>query len=177
MVVTVEGLDDALNRLWAQLCRTYDVIAPMPGTAVLFDEVDLRDPREAAETVLAHMLSEIIQLVDRYSPWYTRPARAFGLIQVRESTSNHLRWVLAPEAAARWEPLLDQLTAAMADNSGLIRATQIIDEVSTRLAARDQCVEAACSCRPPRVILINRSILSSESVTCAECQAPFREML
>ncbi len=175
MVVAVEGLDDTLDRLWEQLCRTYDVIAPIPGTAVLFDEVDLRDPREAAEMVLAHMLSEIIQLVDRYSPWYTRPARAFGLIQVRENTSNHLRWVLAPEAAARWEPLLDRLTTAMENNRGLIRATQIIDEVSTRLAERDQCVEAVCSCRPARMILINRSLLKADCIRCAECHAPFRE--
>ncbi len=82
-VVPVDLLD-TLHETWQAVCCAYDVAAPLPDMAALFEGVDLSAPSRAAETVLANMLTEAMECVSRFSPWYRQPVWAFGLTLVRE---------------------------------------------------------------------------------------------
>ncbi len=174
MVVAVDTLDDVLEQTWQAICAAYHVSACLPDTQDLFSGVDLAQADRAAETVIVNMLTEVIEQVGRFSPWYKKPARAFGLIRLRESLTNRVLWLLAPEAAQRWQPHLRSLAGTIQHNTGLIEAIQLVDDVLRRTRSDDHCVMVGCACVPQRMILINESILLQTEVICRSCQHPFR---
>lgn len=173
-MVLVDMLDEVLEAAWRTICSTYNITAGSPTVQVLFEGADLDASTQAAETVIVNMLSEAIEKIDRFSPWYKMPARAFGLIAVRDSTTNCLRWVLAPEAVQRWQQLLGDLTVAIQRNSGLLQATKLVDELVRKAPADDPCVMACCGCVPRRTILVKQSVLLGTEVVCGACKQPFR---
>ena len=71
-------LQDNLEYVWDELCRAYDLHRPLPDMQTLFDGAGLRSDSRSAEMILANMLLELMEEVDRFSPWYKMPARAFS---------------------------------------------------------------------------------------------------
>jgi hypothetical protein len=118
------------------------------------------------------MLTEVIERVGRFSPWYKQPARAFGLVSFRDPVTRKSRWLLAPEALQHWEPLLNKLTKAIKLNNGLIQATLLVENMSDE-DDQDPQVIAQCDCTPPKRIQIRLSILDKTAILCEECQQPF----
>lgn len=169
----VEMLNGMLERAWLTLCDTYDVIACLPEIGVLFEKVSLAEPDEAAQSVLVNMLTEIIECIGRFSPWYKMPARAFGLTSVRDSLTGRVRWALAPEAVQKWDRTLAPLSAAIEKYSGLIQALIFVDDLMQEKPFNDPCVIARCQCDAPRTIQIKRSILERAVILCDECKQPF----
>nr|MBN1229223.1 hypothetical protein [Anaerolineae bacterium] len=174
MVVSVEVMDATLEKLWRDVCGYFGVNSGMPDLEALFEGVVLIDAEEAAKTVLVNILLEMIELVDRFSPWYKLPARAYGLMSIRDSVTQCVRWILAPDAETQWANLLFSLAEAIERNSGLLQATQYVGELVRRVPLDDPCVKAACECLPPRYILINQSSLLAEAAICRYCNRPFR---
>jgi hypothetical protein len=174
-VNTIDELDAALDTAWQTLYKAFDVTAALPETNLLFEGVEFARPLQAAEAILANMLTEIIEDVGRFSPWYKKPARSFGLIDVRDGTTRRVRWILAPEAAQRWEGLLRGLTIAIQKHSGVLQATRLVDTLMADMddGDDDPCILARCTCQPYRTILINRSMLASGEVICDECHQVF----
>jgi hypothetical protein len=172
-VSRTDELDAALDTAWRTLCETYDVTAARPEMEALFAEAELGQPLQAAEVILANILTEITEDVGRFSPWYKKPARSFGLIDVRDSATRRVRWILAPEAAQRWEHLLKRLAIAIQRNSGVLQAARLIDALIEDTGEDDPCILARCICEPCRMILINRSKLASGEVVCDDCHHVF----
>ncbi len=162
--------------MWQAICSTYDVIADLPDMQTLFEGVDLALPDQAAETIVANMLSEAIELVGRFSPWYKEPARAFGLIPIRDSAPQRLRWGLSPTAVQQHQEILKPLSVAIAKNIGLILSTNLISDLEEDVSSLDPHVMACCLCIPPRVILVRRSILANTEIKCDACRQPFRQI-
>ena len=50
----------ALQQAWQSICAAYDVNAELPETSCLFEGVDLRLPKSAAEVIVANMLADIL---------------------------------------------------------------------------------------------------------------------
>lgn len=173
-MVLVDTLDEVLDETWRTLCSAYDVSGDLPDIETLFEGGDLADSYQAAEAVVVNMLTEIIEIVGRFSPWYTKPARAFGLINIREQTCNRVRWILAPEAAQRWQSHLQALVFAIEGTTGLLEATLLVGKLMRRAPLDDPCVTAACNCIPRRVILINKSFLDCQRIICRDCEQPFQ---
>ncbi|HEC22606.1 MAG TPA: hypothetical protein ENI95_06790 [Chloroflexi bacterium] len=172
-VDALSELDESLEQAWQSLCKAYDVTAPLPDMQTLFEGADLTAPSQAAGMVLVNMLSEILEDVSRFSPWYKMPASAFGLTRVCDQSTRRIRWVLSPEAARRWCGLLQSLRCTIQRNAGLIRAIVLVEGLMEELAQDDPCVTASCGCNPPRTILINQSVLLSTEIVCGSCQQPF----
>jgi hypothetical protein len=171
-VSTIDELDTALDATWRTLCEMYNVSAPLPEAEALFAGVAFGQPLLAAETILANILTEISEDVGRFSPWYKKPARSFGLIDVRDGTTKRVRWILAPEAAQRWELLLRGMAVAIQKHSGVLQATQLVDALMGD-EDDDPCILARCTCQPYRTILIARSMLASGDVICDDCHHVF----
>lgn len=174
MVVPVDVLDHTLEKTWETVSGEYDVTAELPHPKTLFAGADLTSPDQSAETVVVNMLTEVISLISRFSPWYTAPARAFGLLRIREATTGQGRWVLAPEAEQRWEEVLSALADNIRANVGVLLATQHIDDLLGETPLYDPCVMAVCVCVPPHHVLIQESALDCAEVVCGECHAAFR---
>lgn len=170
----IETLHMALEGVWLELCRAFDVNACLPDLQALFESADLSMPDQAAETVLAAMLLEVMDGVGRFSPWYKMPARAFGLTSLREGKAGVLRWTLAPEAVQRWHASLDLMAAVMRKYSGLIQALVLVDDLMQDIPG-DPCITAYCACVPPHAINIRQSVLVKAEILCESCQQPFRE--
>ncbi len=173
-MVLVDTLDEVLEETWRALSSAYDVSCNMPCIETLFEKANLDDPYRTAETVVVNMLSDIIESIGRFSPWYTKPARTFGLIMVREQTCNRVNWILAPEAVQRWQPHLQALTFAIKGTTGLLEATLLVENLTKHIRADDPCVTAACCCDPRHVILIHKSILNNAEIICHDCEQPFQ---
>ncbi len=175
-MVPVEVLDDLLERAWGSVCDCYDVTEDLPDLQTLFAGVNLADPWRAAEVVLANMLVEVVDSTHRFSPWYRMPARAFGLIRVREATTERTRWMLAPEAVQRWQHLIEPMATAIRMNTALIQATQVVEDAIRRRLPGEAtgCVVARCDCVPRRTILVSWSILDQSEVLCGDCHQPYR---
>ncbi len=169
----IELLDRALEQSWESLCAAYDVSAEMPRNQNIFADAALNTPPKAAETVLINMLTEVIENVGRFSPWYKQPARAFGLVSLRDPVTGQTRWFLAPEALQKWGVLLQNLTKAIKLNNGLIQATLLVENFANNDELNDPLVIAQCDCYPPRRIQINLSILDKTAIICDECQRAF----
>ncbi|MBN1667794.1 MAG: hypothetical protein JW862_11925 [Anaerolineales bacterium] len=171
----IELLDNTLEQLWLQVCQAYDLQLEQPPTRVLFSGAAINTPPQAAEVVLVNMLTEVIENIGRFSPWYKLPARAFGLVSIRQPQSSGTRWLLAPEALQRWSASLQQLAQAIRINGGLIQATLVVENLSAEDLLSDPQVSAQCECHPPRYIRISQSVLEKTAIICQECQQPFRE--
>jgi hypothetical protein len=171
-VSTIDELDTALDTAWRTLCEAYDVTAALPERDMLFVGAEFSQPIQAAEAILANILTEISEDVGRFSPWYKKPARSFGLIDVRDGTTRRVRWILAPEAAQRWEHLLRGMAVAIQKHSGVLQATRLVDTLMAD-EEDDPCILARCTCQPCHTILINRSMLASGKVICDDCHQVF----
>jgi len=168
----VEMINGILERAWNNLSTAYDVTGSLPDMRDLFEGANLSQPGEAAETVMVNMLVEVGECVSRFSPWYKMPARAYGLISVRDRTTIRVRWTLAPEARQKWEEILLPLSAAIERYSGLIEAIILVDDLMLN-QLDDPCVIARCNCSPPREIRIKRLILEQADIICELCREPF----
>lgn len=172
IVDPVEMLNGILERAWAGVCKAFDTSGDLPDMRTLFDEADLSIPDQAAQVVLVNMISEVIQCVGRFSPWYTQPARAFGLTSLRNPLNNQTQWVLAPEAVQKWCPLLEKLAIAIQKNSGLIQAIVLVDGLMEP-SPGEPCVTLHCGCVPPHAIRLRKSILQKTDIYCDSCNQPF----
>ena len=168
----IDLLDNALEQTWDAVCAAYDVSAEIPGTHNLFMHAPLGTPPKAAECVLVNMLTDVIERVGRFSPWYKQPARAFGLVSLRDSVTGESHWLLAPEALQHWQPFLKKLIHAINLNNGLIQATLLVENLSEK-DLHNPLVIAQCGCYPPKRIQIGMSILDKTAIICDACQQPF----
>jgi hypothetical protein len=168
----IDMLDNALEQIWDAVCATYDVSAEIPSTQYLFMHAPLGTPPKAAECVVVNMLTEVIERIGRFSPWYKQPARSFGLVSLRDSVTGESLWLLAPEALQRWQTWLHKLTQAIKLNNGLIQATLLVENFSEDDLVDPQVI-AHCGCYPPRRIQIGLSILDKTAIICDACQQPF----
>lgn len=168
----IDLLDSTLEQAWEILCAAFDVSTDLPNTQTLFENAMVNTPPKAAETVLVNMITEIIENLGRFSPWYKQPARAFGLASFRDPVTRQSTWLLAPEALQRWQPILKDLRQVIKLNNGLIQATLLVENLSYKEPTDPQ-VLAQCNCFPPKRIQINISILDKTNIICDECQHSF----
>lgn len=164
----VEYINSTLYDAWNTLASAYDVTACIPDLDRLFAGVELDQPGIAADTLICSMLLEIMECVGRFSPWYRRPARAFGLITLRNPKNRSIHYLLAPEASQQWSELIDRLEGLIRRYQGLIKALVLMEAMAGDLP-NDPCVAAACGCIPPRRIHLRRSILEQAEITCEAC--------
>jgi len=164
----VEVLWETIERAWTAICRAYDVTACLPDMQTLFSQVNLSSPNQAAEAVLVVMLQEVVESIGRFSPWYKQPARAFGLTSTRDTKTNRIKWMLAPEAVQRWRGVLVPLADAIRKYSGLIRAMVLVDDLMADIDS-DPCITARCGCTPPNTIQLRKSILEKTEIVCDKC--------
>jgi hypothetical protein len=174
MVVPIDVLDHVLEETWRIIRNEYDVTADLPDLEVLFAGADLTSPNQSAEAVVVNMLTEVICRVSRFSPWYNSPARAFGLLRIREATTGRGRWVLAPEAGQRWGDVLSALEDNIRANVGVFLAAQHVGDLLDQIPLEEPCVMAACSCDPPHHVLIKESALGCAEIICGDCHTAFR---
>jgi hypothetical protein len=175
-------LTDVLEQVWHTLCCSYDAMAGLPDVQSIFSRADLSRPSLAAQTALANMLLEVMDSVGRFSAWYTRPARAFGLTSMNDPTSpgtgnanvKGRRWFLAPEAISKWHLELDQLSEAIDANYPLIQAMLLVEGLMDQVTQGDVWVHARCGCSPPRIIQVTRRVLEREEIICQECLLPYK---
>lgn len=168
----VEHITGTLQSAWNKVCKPFDVTTCLPDMEVLFSGVDLNQSGAAAEIVIVYMLLEIMENVSRFSPWYRRPARAYGVISIRDPKSNRTDWLLAPEAANKWSAEIQQIKRLIVRYHGLIQAMILVDSLVADLPD-DPCISAHCQCIPPRIIQLRRSILEQAEITCEACLSPY----
>lgn len=161
-------LDDA----WEAICCAYDVQADLPDLENLFQHVNLNTPEEAAEQVVTNMLLDVISLVDRFSPYYTKPASDFGLISIHDSEIDCHNWVLTIDTYVRWLVPIQYLRKAIQKNSGVIQGMMLVENLLQE-SQGDPCLIAHCGCSPPRFIKIKRSDLEDGRIFCNSCLKPF----
>ena len=171
-ITPIDLLDYTLEHSWETLCAVFDVNTDLPLAQNLFAKAAIKTPPQAAETVLVNMIMEIIENIGRFSPWYKQPARAFGLVSLRDPISGQSNWLLAPEALNRWKGLLHDLAQAIKLNNGLIQATLLVENLRFE-ELDDLQVIAQCACYPPKRIQISLSILDKTAIICNECQGAF----
>lgn len=170
---TEDILLTTLQHVWQTLSDTYDVIAAMPEPTVLFEDAPLDHPREAAEMILVNMLLEVMECVDRFSPWYIQPARAFGLTTVLDKITYRVNWGLTEKGMACWQPQLDDLSAVIEKQSSLIEAMIFVDGLLTAVTNEDALILAQCHCLPCRYIRVKKSILKKTEIICDICHQAF----
>jgi hypothetical protein len=167
-------INQVIEDAWEDVCVNYDVSGCAPDLQDLFREVDLSDPCQAAEALVVSMLQEVCERVGRFSPWYKRPARAYGLTSVRDKQTNRVRWVLAPEAVQKWKDVIEPLRIMITKYSGLIQALVLVANLTEDFPG-DPCVTAQCACFPPLRVQLRRSVLEKAQIVCEQCQQPFAE--
>jgi hypothetical protein len=163
-------LIEALQQAWRSICAAYDVTADLPETQCLFEGIDLRLPKQAAESIVANMLLGAMEEVGRFSPAYKQP---IGLIHVRDRAANRSSWLLSPETRERWQNVLHPLALALERNRGLLLAADVLGELVKSEPCNEARVMACCLCVPSRMILINRAVLGNANIVCETCQQPF----
>lgn len=169
----VDGFYEVLQLVWEYISRKYGVMESLPDTRSLLEGVEVSDPCVAAETVICNMLVDVTQLVDRFSPWYTRPARSFGLVSFRDMISHKTKWRLGPEALEKWQYQLDMLATEFAEKSGLIEAIAIISDLDILDESPTDILIAICECDPPKEIQVTRSFLNNNHLVCNDCKVQF----
>ncbi len=162
---------DALEQAWKAICMAYDVSEELPDTQCLLEGANPKAPRQAAETILANMLLEVIEHVGRFSPVYKKP---IGLIHVRDRAHNRSHWLLSPELRQRWQEVLAPLAIVLEKNTGLIIAADVIGGLFESEPCEGDRVIAACACVPPHVILVNRAALVNADIVCDDCEHSFQ---
>lgn len=170
---SADYLDLVIQDTWEELCSTYDVQAEPPDLECLFQRVDLSTPEDAAETVVTNMLLDVISLVDRFSSWYTRPARDFGLVSVWDRDRCRHQWVLTVDTYIRWLGPIQHLKKAISRNSGLLQGLMLVEKM-LQDENPDPCTIAHCGCEPPRFIKIKSSALDQANILCDACLQPFQ---
>ena len=171
----VEALNASIERAWVSICAAYDATDSVPELSALFAGADLARPEQAAQAVVVSMLQEVMEAVGRFSPRYKQPARAFGLTSARDPLTQRTRWLLAPEAAQRWQELLEPLVGVIRRYSGLIHAMLLVDDLMGDESTNDPCITAYCTCFPPRAIQLRKSVLIKAEIICENCSQPFLE--
>jgi len=166
-------LDHTLDTTWCAICDRFDVVAKLPEIRLLFCKAEINNPYQAAERVLVNMITEAIEHVGRFSPWYTQPARKYGIVSVRDQETNCRQWILSHEALETWQHELDQLRSAIERNTGLIQASLLLDQLSLAELSDGSQITAKCGCCPPKIIRIKREILEKTTITCESCQYAF----
>ncbi|MDT8304306.1 MAG: hypothetical protein RRC07_00105 [Anaerolineae bacterium] len=167
-------LDDELERVWSDIRHTYDVAGPLPELAVLFAGADLRDAGAAAEAVLVNMLTEVMERVSRFSPWYTRPASAYGLERVRDSATGRVCWRLRAEVKQHCQPLVSRLGRAISVSRSLLQVFILVDDfLETTPGEDDEAVLCCCDCSPPRYIWLPRCVVQQAGAVCDRCRTAF----
>lgn len=169
----VDGFYEVLHLVWEVISRNYGVMESLPDTRSLLEGVEHKDPCVAAEMVICNMLMDITQLVDRFSPWYTRPPRSFGLVSFRDMISHKTKWRLAPEAQDKWQYQIDMLAEEFAQKSGLIEAIALISDLDILDECPTDVLIAMCECNPPKEIMVTRSFLKNNHIVCNECKEQF----
>jgi hypothetical protein len=169
----VEMLTGSLEQAWHNLCCSYDATGDLPDIKALFEGADLSNSKLSAQGVVANMLLDMMENIGRFSPWYTQPARAFGLISMRDPIKGDIRWRLAPEAIQKWEDTLELLSHAIERNFGLIQAMLYVEDLMDQVSPGDTWVTAKCGCHPPRTIQLTSSVLVKAEILCDACGQPF----
>ena len=169
----VEIITQSITSAWEALCKTYTVTASQPKLHSLFRGVELGYPDQAAETVLVNMLLELIEAIDRFSPWYGKPARTFGLVSMRNPTTGRQRWILAPEGCQRYHQLLNPMMDAIDLTRGVLRAILLVESRMESLLHEDTQVILECECDPPHAIQVRRSIKDTVEIVCDDCRMPY----
>lgn len=173
-VEVYEDIFDLLRHAWYVVSRHYDVIDDVPPMMVMFDSVDFKTTRQAAEKVLANMLIEVTERVDRFSPWYSQPASAYGLAHFREPESNYVEWRLSSQGKHRWQKVIDELAAGIRRDYALLLANLTVDRADQSPAKDREYTRLFCECDPPRSILVPARRLAEHEIICDHCGAPFR---
>jgi hypothetical protein len=173
---TIDPLDafyDVLHLTWDEVCTQYDVQAALPETSTLLEDVEIYDPCLAAETILRNMLTEVTQLVHRFSPWFTLPPRSFGLISYRDIITHQKEWRLAPEALQKWQKQIDRIASEIDQKRGLIDAVLFIDKMDILDECPEDTIVAICECQPPKELLVKRAFMDSQTIICNQCKEKF----
>ena len=143
---------------WYLLCCTYDASAALPDFKTLFYGASTHGTFQISQAVLVNMLLEVMENIGRFSPWYTRPARAFGLMEMRgtaglqkpETTNRRFAksashtWNLAPEAVMKWQPALAELSQVIEAEYPFIQAMLLVEDLMDRVEPGDEWVSAHC---------------------------------
>ena len=169
----VDLLDATLWKTWRTLCEEYDVSASIPDHQTIFINADLDQPHLAAETVMSNMLTEVIENVGRFSPYYKMPARSFGLISMRDFKTGKPHWILAPDAVQRWKAFIDSLADAIHANVVVLQAILLVEKLTTADMFSEPRISVKCKCDPPNRIRLNKDCFEKSRVVCDECQRPF----
>jgi hypothetical protein len=167
----IEDFYQVMEYAWETLCAHFDLDATLPDIKCLLMGVDLDDSVMAAESIIANMLTEVTERVHRFSPWYRAPARAFGLISLRDPKTHMIRWKLAPEAAQQWQNIIEPLECEIAYKASLISMIETIDQIE--LDPHSESVLAVCECDPPKELLVSRAFLLEKGIICNACQHNF----
>lgn len=167
----IEDLYGVLEYAWETLSAEFDIDESLPDIKAIFIGANLEDSIQAAETVVTNMLTEITERVHRFSPWYHSPARAYGLIVLRDPKTHKTSWKLAPEAIQKWQKILEPLECEIAYKSSLISMVLKIDEME--LQPQEKNVLLVCECHPPKELLVNQAFLKEEGIICNNCHQKF----
>jgi hypothetical protein len=168
-----DELDETLEHTWRTLCDYYDSSGELPQMQTLFEGTDVTMPRQAAETVIANMLFDLAEDIHRFSPWYTKPPRTFGISVARDIMMNSVRCLLAPEAIQKWGILIEPLAISIRQNIGFIQAALYVGILMGDMSCSDDVITASCSCLPPHIIRANKSGLDKMEICCNNCKQPF----
>lgn len=169
---SLEYFDRVVDQAWQNITTTYDVHAPCPSVEALFRNVNICSPSEAAEDVVTNMLLEVIENVDRFSSWYTKPACEFGLTSVWNCQEKCHQWILTMEAYIRWISVIHNIQSAIEKNKGVLQGIMLVDELMNE-EKEERCVVAHCGCEPPRFIKVKVSMLEKANIICDACLQPF----
>lgn len=167
----IEDFYQVMEYAWETLCAYFDIDAALPEVRCLLLGVDLNDSEQAAQAIVANMLTEITERIHRFSPWYRSPARAFGLISLRDPKTHMVRWKLAPEAAQKWHKIIEPLECEIAYKASIINMIETIDNI--KFEAHEESVLAVCRCNPPKELLVSRAFLVEKGIICNACQHKF----
>jgi hypothetical protein len=170
----IEFFTGVLQDVWDKLCEAYDVSSGIPDMGLIMDGVDLTDHDRAANDILVNLIIEVMEQVSRFSAWYTKPARAFGLVNFTDKFNLKTKQILAPEAISKWQDLIDDLSDAVSMNSGIIKASILVDRLmSEHPSEKDPHVVVGCDCIPRVKIRVKKSILVKADLTCDNCHERF----
>lgn len=169
----IEAFCGVLAYGWKTISREHDVFDELPDIQFLLKGTELFDPAMAAETIVMNMLIEVTQMVDRFSPWYTLPARSFGLTSYRDIITHKNVWKLAPEALDRWKLIIDSLTTEITHKGSLLEIFKRVDRLFTADPCGEASILATCVCNPPKELLVKQSFLRGSGIQCNECLQTF----
>lgn len=161
-----------LDNIWGQLCAAHDVTCGLPDIRTLFCGVE-SGVLDQAERVMVNMLSEIMELTCRFSPWYREPASEFGIVLMTDAAGG-TRWALSPVAMARWAACLALLDRALETNRVLLEAAFVVDDLDRAAEARSHYVVVRCQCVPPCMIRVKRPLAQAD-IVCTDCKQAFVE--